>query len=216
MDIVIAWIVALIVSAAPPGRTQYFPDAKETEAETLTRYNEIARDVVEVVYDRNERPLFSGPYGRANTVTVVLAVMTYESHFRKDVDFGRGKFSKGDGGRSWGLMQVNLGARRIELVTASPGFAFTSDPNRGWSGEDLVRDRKKGVRAGLAILRSSFACGKPDLEKLNAYASGKCDSGQAESKTRMGLALLWQTTRRPSFTDNDVLRWLTQPVRSPE
>jgi len=221
LNIIIAWIIALIVSAAPPSRRHHIPEARETEQEARVRYASIAKDLVEVVYDANERPLFSGPFGRAKTVTVLLAIMTYESSFRKDVDEGHGKFAKGDGGRSWCMLQVNLGQENAtgktpnRIVTLpTGGFRFTTDPTLGWGGEDLVADRRKCIRAGLAIVRNSFnACG-PTTElknKLKVYASGKCTEGEKESQTRMGLALLWQG-RLPTNTDAEVLRELTAPT----
>lgn len=220
MDTVIAWIVSLIVSVAPVGRPQYIQEAKETEQETRDRYALIAKDLVDVVYDKNEKPLFSGDISRVKTMTVMLAIMNYESGFRKDVDLGKGKFSKGDGGKSWCMMQINLGtanangktSNRIQ-VDSNGVFSFTTDPTKGWGGEDLVADHKACFKAGLAIIRSSFnACGATDIkDKLKAYASGNCNAGQKESRIRMGLALRWQEQKKPSFDDKQVFAWLTAP-----
>jgi hypothetical protein len=219
LDTVFAWILSLIVSVAPVGRTQFHPEAKETEQETTDRYNDIAKDVVAVVYDPNEKPLFSGPNGREKTVDVMLAIATYESSFRKDVDFGLGKYGKGDGGRSWCMMQVMLGraetngkTRQRIFVRPDGWMGYSTDPAIGWGGEDLVRDRKNCFRASLAVLRTSFqACSRNAMkDKLSLYASGKCDSngGPEASRIRMGLAMRWMDTKKPSFLDADVANWL--------
>ena len=112
MNAVIAWIMAFIVAVAPPGRMLYFPDAQETKEEATVRYNEIAQDVVEVVYDPNTKPLFRGSTGRARTVSVILSIMLHESGFRRDVDLNLGKYARGDKGNSWCLMQLNVGTGR--------------------------------------------------------------------------------------------------------
>lgn len=218
LEIVIAWIVGLLVAVSPIGRAQYYPDAKENTEATTARYTSITNDLIDVVYDPAEKPLFTGPKGRAQTVMVLLAIASFESGgFRKDVDLGLGKYAKGDGGRSWCLEQVQLSqagpngktARRI-LVHPNGTFSFTTDPNQGWGGEDLVKDRKKCFRAGLAVARASFgACGNIETkDKLKAYAAGNCsDDGVAASRSRMGLAMRWMTSKMPTFTDSEVLAW---------
>jgi hypothetical protein len=216
LDSVIAWIVSLIVSVAPVGRTQYLPDAKETETETTARYESIARDLVEVVYDQNEQPLFKDSQGRAKTAQVMLAVATYESGFRRDVDYGLGPKARGDGGKSWCLMQVLLGrpgkvsgkTRGHIYVRPDGRMGYTTNPMVGWGGEDLVNDRKACFRAGLAVLRDSFhSCGRQALrDRLSVYASGRCQNkgGLAASHTRMGLALRWMKNEPPQFNDEEV------------
>lgn len=221
MEKVIAWIVSLIVSVAPPDRAQYIPEARETVEEANARYESIARDLVEVVYDQNESPLFPGARGRQRTITVILAAATFESSFRKDVDFGEGKFSKGDNGKSWCLNQLNLGVADGEgvtpnriLVTTSGGYKFLPKHHEdGWTGTELVQDRRKCFRAALAVLRSSFAsCRSLNLpleDRLRVYASGDCERGSEASHRRMGLAVRWMTKKKPDFKDSDVLEWLT-------
>lgn len=216
MKLFIAWIVAFIVTQAPAGRPQFIPEAKETVPEAEARYESIAKDIAAVVYDPSEAPLFKGPDGRIKTAAVILSIMTHESGFRKDVDLGKGGLSKGDSGQSWCLMQVRLGAasggktwQRIILDDADGTFHFAFDGKTGLGGEDLVRDRKNCVRAGLHIMRRSFSCPKlPVLNMLNLYASGSCDKGYEASERRMGLALRWFNGHKPDFDDAQV----TAPV----
>lgn len=222
MDLVIAWLVSIIVSVAPIGRPQYVAEAKETDQETQARYESISKDLIDVVYDPSEKPLFSGPMGRAKTAEVILAIASFESGFRKDVDFGKGKFAKGDGGKSWCFMQVNLGqananGKTTQRISVNPDgtFAFTTDPTKGYGGEDLVRDRKSCFRVGLAIIRTSFnSCGAgTDVkDKLKVYASGSCDKGQKESRLRMGLALRWMEQKKAPVDDAAVAALKTAPT----
>ena len=209
--------MSLMFSVAPPGRKLYIPEAQETVEDATSRYEDIAKDVAYVVWDEDEKPIFHGSRGRERTAMVLLAVATFEGGFRKDVDFGVGKMSKGDGGKSWCLNQVNLGKRdsvgstpnRI-VVNIGGGFKITDHQDEGWSGQDLVDDRQKCFHAALSILRSSFAsCSRnPMEERLTQYASGHCDQGEDASRKRMGLALRWMGTKLPKFKDAEVFDWM--------
>jgi hypothetical protein len=208
-----------MVSVAPPGRKTYIPEAQESVEEASTRYESIAKDVAYVVWNKQENPIFQGSRGRERTAMVLLAVATFESSFRKDVDLGVGKMSKGDGGKSWCLNQVNLGRLNPEgstpnriLVTIGGGFKITDHQDEGWSGQDLVDDRQKCFHAALSILRSSFsACARnPIEERLTQYASGHCDQGEEASRLRMGLSLRWMGTKLPKFKDIDIFGWLEE------
>lgn len=224
LEQVIAWLVSLMVSVAPPGRKLYIPEAQETVEEATSRYEDIAKDVADVVWDPQEKPIFPGSRGRERTAMVLLSVITFESAFRKDVDFGIGKLSRGDGGKSWCLNQINLGKADADgntptriVVTVGGGFKITRNQDEGWNGQDLVDDRQKCFHSALAVLRSSFAsCGSNPIEKrLNQYASGHCDKGEEASRVRMGLALRWMGTRLPKFKDAEVLEWMEQERNPP-
>lgn len=198
------------------GRKQYILEATESIEEAAARYNSIAFDAMSVAYDPQEKPLFSGGRGRSRTVMVILAVSTFESSFRRDVDLGIGKLSKGDGGKSWCLNQIQLGKadangntpNRI-VVTIGGGYRFTTKQDEGWSGTDLVEDRQKCFHAALAVIRSSFAAtsGLPLEDRLKVYASGRLDRGEEASRRRMGLAMRWMSTKMPHFSDSEVLEW---------
>jgi len=199
---IFAWIFAVINSVAPVDGPQWLNDSKETVAEATSRYESIAKDLVDVVFDPNEKPLYDGPNGRVKTAAVILAIDSFESGFRKDVDYGIGSQSRGDHGSSWCLGQINLGDNRFLL---KPDGSFEYSSKEGWSGRDLVNDRKKCFRAQLAILRLSYQCPITDDEqKLNLYASGSCYGGVWHSRNRMKRAqrFLDQTT----LVDDDILK----------
>lgn len=214
MKLIIAWIVAFIVAKAPPGRPQYIPEARETVEEAEARYESIAHDIAEVVYDKSEAPLFKGLDGRVRTAAVVQSIMLHESGFRRDVDRGIGKLSRGDGGKSWCSMQIQLGKARPDghtqqriILDPDGTYHFAFDGKSGIGGEDLVRDRKVCIRAGLHLMRKSFtSCTRGPVEhRLSLYASGECDRGNEASARRMTSALRWYREHRPTFKDEEVL-----------
>lgn len=214
----LAFIVALMLAVAPHPRVTY-PEAQETPAERTERFNAIAKDVLAVTMDPTEKPLFGGKVGRIKTTMVLLSIALYESAYRKDVDFGQGKHARGDSGRSWCMMQMQMGPLNEEgktttrmVLTPEGKVEWISDPKdiryaASLGGEDFVRDRKLCFKAALHMVRMSFgACGqvKPE-ERLKVYASGSCDKGEHESYVRMSRAAIWSKERPKDITDSDLL-----------
>lgn len=204
-----------MTSVAPIGRQTYTAEDTETPIEQQARFESIARDAAEVVFNPNEKPAYDGPDARIRSLQTLLAISFYESGgWKKGVDFGEGPLSKGDKGGSWCLGQINLGRanemgetpKRV-VITPQGGIRFVFDGSAGWSGPDLVKDRKKCFRVSLAAMRSSLgACAYLPIEKrLSQYASGSCAKGSIESKQRMGLALWWSVSKKPSFLDQEMV-----------
>jgi hypothetical protein len=216
MEQLFAWILSFMVAVAPPGRNTYIPEANETKDDAMARYESIAQDVAQVIWDTEEKPLFQGPNGRARTAALILSVMLHESAFRKDVDTGIGKLARGDGGRSWCLMQMNIGSgRTISWNKTKYRFAKDGDPVDeilpSYTGQMLVQDRKNCIRAGLHGIHGTRCGGLPVREWLRAYASGSCEKGSTESRRRMDVAIAWYNNHRPSFTDADILTAMATP-----
>jgi hypothetical protein len=95
----------------------------ETFEDGRARYELIANSVLATV--AREKPVFSGKRGRIRTAALLLSISMFESSYRKDVDMNLGKQGRGDNGRSWCLMQVQLGSpvyvdaatrQRVQLV----------------------------------------------------------------------------------------------------
>ncbi len=198
----IIWVMLFITSHAPPGRPNYIPENQETKEEAVARYESIARDLEEVLL--TEPPLFRGPHGKARTATVLLSVMLFESGFHRNVDFGLGKYARGDNGRSWCLTQQHIGTgRTISWNKVHNRWARASDPPEqvelGWTGEELIADRKKCIRVALRGIRSSFnSCRTyPVNEWLRSYGSGTCEAGGEASIKRMALAITWYGQHKP-------------------
>jgi hypothetical protein len=207
MNALIAWMLTLMVSHVTPGKT-FIPEAKETAEEAIARYESIARDAVAVAYDPTESPLYSGERGREGTFVTMMSIAFWESGFRKDIDLGLGDKARGDGGKSWCMAQIQLTApeaktqRRIVMDGAGWKFSETD----GWTGQDLVQDRKKCFRAQLHMIRVSFAaCAKlpSKLDRLGLYTSGTCVNEQKQSRTRLSTAHNW-FEKAPKVPDADV------------
>ena len=221
MEQLIAWILSFMVAAAAPGRATYITEATETKAEAQERYEAIAGDLAEVVWSPNEKPLFRGSDGRARTAAVLLSIMLHESAFRKDVDSGIGKHARGDSGRSWCMMQINIGTgktlpwNKVKYRFAKPvcpedkPATSQCDPKEeieeAMTGQDLVEDRRNCMRAGLHLIHGVRCGGLPVREWLRAYASGSCENGSVESQARMDLAISWYGRHKPDFKDSDIL-----------
>ncbi len=198
LETVTTWILSLIMTSAPPGRKIYYDEGQETIEEATARYESIADDIIAVVYDPATIPLFKGPTGRARTVSVILSVMLHESSFMRHVDYGLGKYARGDHGQSWCLMQLRIGngkTMRWDTVRGRPAAigAHSEDVFEGYKGEDLVSDRKLCISEGLKVLAVSFGgtYGLPLEDRLRVYASGSRDKGSDASHNRMNLAVKW-------------------------
>lgn len=156
------WLYVILTLLSPPERRPSWVDregpAAETLAEAHVRYASIAADMQAVVW--SEPPLPGRTH--AETAALVASVAFFESGFRKDVDFGVGKYGRGDNGGSWCLMQRHVGK----------------------DGEYLVQDRRRCLREGLRVMRQSLAaCGD-----LSAYTNGHCVKGDKSARNRQALA----------------------------
>lgn len=102
------WIVKRMLAWSKPGRIKHPLAAAESFDDGMIRYESIADDLIKVVSDND--PIFSGTKGRIKTAALILSVSMLESGLRRDVDLNIGNEARGDGGRSWCLMQIQLGA----------------------------------------------------------------------------------------------------------
>lgn len=202
MESFILWVMLFLTTNSPPGRPSFIPENQETKEEATARYEQIARDVYDVV--KEEPSLFGGKYGKVRTATVLLSVAYFESGFHKNVDFGLGKLARGDNGHSWCLTQQNIGTgRTLSWNKVQNRWARANDPpdqvELGWTGLELVTDRKKCLRVALRGIRASFnACREYPLpERLRSYASGTCKAGGEASAKRMNFAARWFDGHRP-------------------
>jgi hypothetical protein len=116
--------------------------------------------------DEDEPPLFKGPADREATAILLSAVAWHESGFRKDVDICKGVRSKGDKGRSVGLLQVMKG-RNYE----------------GHSALEICQDRRLAIRLGLHVLRrAKETCHGGPRVWLQSYAAGGCSVPSSSSR----------------------------------
>jgi len=177
MESLVAYLVSAMLTWVP--LHEHAPI--ESRDDVLSRYGDIARDAASVALDENETPLFDGPDARTETAVLMLSVASFESSFSKRVDDG---IRRGDHGLSYCLMQIHVG---------------NGATREGWSGRQLIEDRKLCFRAALHILQASFtACRKlPIDDRLSAYASGHCFSEARVSRSRVGRARAWWESHAP-------------------
>jgi hypothetical protein len=181
---VIAWMTSMLTALAPADRAIEAEDQSARSA----RIEQIAADIVDVVYDPNEKPIFGGKWQRERTAATVAVFAAEESvNFAPSVDQG---LTRGDTGRSWCIMQMNIGTKKT---------------SEGWTGPDLIKDRKKCIRAGLHALRRSYwTCSQNrEDERFAAYASGRCDRGQTLVRRRSARVDWTLFKIRPTFETND-------------
>jgi hypothetical protein len=220
MNELFQWIFMFMMAMSPPQDPGHYEKGRETVAETTARYEEITNDLIEVIFDEDNKPLFDGPDGRSHTVAVMLAIMFHESKFYRFVDDGE-KHGRGDYGKSWCMMQIMAGhhpgkTSSWNIVQDRP--PYWGDPeeeiHEGFTGRELVEDRKLCFREGLRMARWSFSrCGNRDLsEKLRVYASGRCRKGGEASRARIYTAeSFWMRSRKQrTWTDTDIIAEIKQ------
>lgn len=203
--VVTAWILSLMTFLAPPEKLAAAPQLKgweETVEQKTERYESIAKDIFEVVYDPAAKLPYRGKRGRAYTSALLVAIAFMESGFAKDVDKGpcyrQGSFwTRCDGGLSAGLWQARIGAG--ETLLSIHGID-------GLKQADLFADRKQQVRVALhMVVRSFKACRLLGPEAaLNVFASGSCSRGQAPALARLKVAKRALANRPPTWTDDAV------------
>ena len=243
---VVLWLLGIMMVAAPPNRPQFEPAAIESVAQAQERYEGIAQSVAKVAFDPKETPIPGT--SRSYTASVLLSIAFHESSFRRDVDLGIGrmKLAKSgwnDHGRSWCMMQVNLGTRQIP--DERPGHEgswreeSSSQTAEGWWGTELLADREKCFRAGMHIVQRSWGCrGGIQADALSKYAGGVCytqtDEDKAKetdnerllvkiratryaSRMRVERANRWAKARPRQWVDQEVVKLLLEPaVPAPE
>jgi hypothetical protein len=181
MESLVTYLVAAMVAWVP----LYVHPQTESSADVRARYESIARDLSSVVLDDSEPPLFDGPNAKARTALLMLSVASFESALRKTVDDG---VVRGDGGRSYCLMQIRVG---------------TGVTREGWTGPQLIADRKRCFRAALHMLRSSFnMCHSyPVEDRVSVYATGHCMLDAPISRSRVVRARrYWDLHALPTLT----------------
>ncbi len=177
MESLVSYLVAAMLAWVP----LHAHAPLESRDHVIERYGSIARDAATVALDENESSLFDGQVGRSETALLLLSVASYESNFSARVDDGT---RRGDHGRSYCLMQIRVGQGATR---------------EGWSGKQLIEDRKRCFRAALHILHASFsACHSLAVDdRLSAYASGHCFAAARVSRSRVVRARAWWEAHAP-------------------
>lgn len=158
MEPFIAYILALMIAASPIKETQTWGGITETREEKQARFKETAQQLAEVIRDAKHLPY--DPYMSA---AAAVAIWQHESALALAVDKGLGKHGRGDAGRSFCMAQIQLGTKKTK---------------EGWSGEDLLEDRKKCFALQIRYMAGSVALctkqGMPPEHALSSYTMGIC------------------------------------------
>ncbi len=187
VDLLAAWLLSIMLSTSPPGKSRRPAEAIESADQGKARYAAIARAIAQVSLDPKEQPLYQGKQGRAQTAALLLAISYHESTWRRHVDLGLGPRALG-GGRYWCMMQIAVDPRRT-----AQGKTAERKTAEGWTGKQLVQNRQRCFRAGLHILqRGKRYCGKRGGSSfINHYASGYCDRGSKAVAVRLRTYRRW-------------------------
>ena len=228
--LIVAFLVKLMLLMLTPGYVTHDPFNQETKEEGIARYNDIASAVYDVVYDENEKPLIGGKYGRLKSAWAILGVAYHEGKFKKSVDYGQGKYGKGDFGDSWCSMQLNLGKRNIKDPNDPNKMITVSGRNtiEGWSGNELLTDRKKCFAAGYHLMKMSFATCRntyvddkdnPGKQKaldpedwMGAYAGGGCKENKQISRDLVRYMRMMKQQPTKELADKNIMKPQEKPI----
>ena len=222
------WVKTFLVKHAPPGRKLWYPGAEETKEDGHTRYDSIATDIVETAFNPNTKPIFkSTVHGRSMMAAVWMGIALHESGFMKNVDKNIGKYGRGDRGRSWCIMQMNIGkGKTIPWNVVKDRIPHWGDPPEeifdGYAGPELIENRQLCLSEAHHLVRDSFKKCKelPLVEHLTGYAAGSCtprndteeeaaaiEDGKKKSRARMRSAIYYfgNTKLSRGFRDTEVL-----------
>lgn len=162
MNLLFTYILAAMISWVPlnEGGLCYWPVSQSCLDRANQHYQEIAKDVAEVVYEPNTKLPFDGADAKAKTALLMVSIASTESHFNKDVDDCR---RTGDHGIAFGLWQ-----------THTPRAA-------------TCNDRKQALRLAIGIVVQSFEACKdyPLIDRMAVYTSGSCHVNWRPSHIKM-------------------------------
>lgn len=166
-----AGILAMMNFMSPPAQLVLY-QRDETLLEANTRYELEAKNLATAI-EKTGR-LFKSDEDGKKTAALVLAIAKFESGLTKRVGNGT---KRGDGGRSWCYMQLNIGSGKVYWGTPEM---------RTWSGVDVVKDTTKCWMAGIEAIRLSMESCKyfRGSDSLSAYTSGSCTRGEKKAHYR--------------------------------
>jgi len=189
MNTLIIWMISVMLLISP------INPKFESEQEHADRMERIAEDIVSITYDKAEAPIIRiGKDPRRLATMLVFEVAKHESSFYYNIDKNKGYKPRGDNGRSWCLMQIHIGK----------GKTF-----QGWTGPELIADRKKCLKAGYQYMKQSFgACRRyGQAYGLSAYASGSCNKARNISKEMVNMGFYYYY-KSPKISDDQILTFL--------
>lgn len=165
----VSWLTSAMLAWIPPQHGHEGPEAQ--------RYAELARDVLTITFDADERPLIEGPKGRSKTALLLASIMGFESAYRQDVQTGE---KRGKAGDACYMQVIVPRGKRIRLLQDVAMHRDTyewvsygaPEDDTAWTVNELLGlDHVDNcIRTGLHIARESFRICK----NLSMYTSGQC------------------------------------------
>lgn len=178
MNLLFTYILAAMISWVPlnEGGVCYWPVSQACLDRANKHYQEIAKDIAEVVYEPNIKLPFIGDNIKVKTALLMASIASTESQFHQNVDDCH---VVGDHGVSFGLWQ-----------TQSPR-AITCN------------DRKQALRIAITMVNQSLdACKNlPLVERLSVYASGSCNNERGKWHSRRKFNRAINYLKDHPFTD---------------
>jgi hypothetical protein len=177
----------------------------ELATDTTERYRSIAADITTA--SLGAQPLFGDDEMHVKSATLLAAVASYEGGFAAYVDNGscnktswrtaNPKMPGCDGGNAFSLWQIHpgVGIRLDEKVGYGFLNTFSYDP-KGWSGWDLIKDRKRAVWVASAMLHVSLRASGT----LCGY-TGERGPHCPKAVARLGRAKTWVADHPYKVTD---------------
>lgn len=168
-----SWIFSVLLSIVPANS---YSTMHESENKMKERYASIADDMYAAIHE--SKPLFNGENAEMKEAALITSIAYFESGFNKNVDSGK---IRGDNGNSWCLMQINIGKNKVPVGDAEM---------QQWTGQDLIKDRKKCFKVAIEYLRNSFkACsGYTKSDVLSGYTAGRCIKNESKAAARWNFA----------------------------
>jgi hypothetical protein len=156
---------ALLIALQPLTKPMTWGGVTESVEQRRDRFGHMARDFAAVVEERKDLGM-----SQRDAVRWLVAVARHEGALARAVDLGIGKWALGDRGNSFCSLQIRLGR--------------TGKTKEGWSGQDLLDDRRKCARVGLRVMLGSMGVCKANGPSgwLSAYAAGNCITGTGAAK----------------------------------
>jgi hypothetical protein len=160
----------------------------EEEMAAKQRYEEIASDIVDAVYDEDEPAVFSGVDGKLKTALEVVAIPSYESGFQKIVDdgtcnqpsFKADRRGNCDGKTAFTLWQIHsVGNGLMFSGTGVTSKMYNADyaqehPEEVWTGPKLVQNRLMAAKMALHLIRTTYS----QHHSLCGYTGEHCGEGE--------------------------------------
>ena len=190
------WLASIVLMLYPP--LKMYPNDIGLQNQHVLHANEVASDIYDIIYDPLHTSWFNNKWGRAQEAALITIIAAEESGgLDPEVEAGR---VRGDNGASWCLMAINIGRGKTK---------------EGWTGPDLIADRKKCLISGLnAVQRSMNICrGLGMLSGLSAYNTGRCIKNERISVSRVSRALYLVNKNVPV---DDVALGISQLIQDTE